>query len=97
MPSIVHKVKENLLVSVVSVILTGALLFVGTSFISLQNEVNDQIAVLTETQVEVKLLSQQVEQINSKLDIAIQNQTSVDFMKSQIRSLESRVHQLERE
>jgi hypothetical protein len=92
---ILDKLKENVLITVVSLLFTGALIFVGSSFLSLQSTVSDQSADIITLEAQLKTMSESVALINAKLDIAIQNQTSVDFMKEMLRTLEHRVERLE--
>jgi len=77
MSTVAGKVKENIIVSVVSIILTGALIFVGATFRDLQksnsqlvNKVTALESIIKERQISDELIAQ-----------ISKNETSIQFIE----------------
>lgn len=92
------KIKDNLVVSVVSTILTGASVFVGSTFIGLQ-ESNSE---LVERAAGLESTIREAPDTSAELNKVVENSTIITFLEKEIsilqieiRNLRERVRKLE--
>lgn len=103
MSQLLEKIKDNLVVSVVSIILTAGIFYVGLSFTNLQESNNELIQKVASIETTIKESADE----KRRLDKVISNSTVIEIMREdikelkeeyeeEIRDLEKRVRELEK-